>query len=892
MLRVSTTCGLILSCSLLLSGAPQVKQPPAGALKTLRATLSNGLEVVILQSPLAPVATIELNYRVGGDETPAGFPGMAHAQEHMAFRGCEGLTTDQTAAIFAQLGGQDNADTQQNITQYFTTVPTADLDIALRVEAACMRNISDSQTDWANERGAIEQEVARDLSNPTYKFLTRLNEDMFAGTPYAHDPLGTKASFDATTGAMLKAFHDRWYAPNNAILVISGDVDGNATLAQIRSLFESIPRHDLPARTPVDLKPVKAETFTLDSDLGYTLAFIGYRMPGTDSPDYAAAEILGDVLSSQRGELYGLVPQGKALAAEFGMAETYPKASVGFAMAALPAGTDTSGVIADMKRIIARQVMDGISPELIEASKRGEVAQAEFERNSIPGLAETWSKALAAESRTSPDQDVEAIKAVTVADVNRVAKKYLLEQNTVIATLKPVPSGAPVASKGFGGNEKLTSEPTKPVALPEWAAAKLASLSVPQEKLSVSDETLPNGIRLIVDTERITPTVTVMGNIRNDSDLETPPGKEGVSDVLDQLLGYGTRTLDRLAFQKALDDIAADESAGFNFSVRVLKSNFSRGVQLLADNELNPALPAAAFGIISRQVGELAEGELSSPAYRAGRAVTLGLVPANDPETREVTPKSVAKVTLDDVVQYYHKTVRPDLTTIVVIGDVSADEAKREISKWFGDWKATGPQPEVTLPPVSENKTSAVNVPDPSQLQDTVTLAEEVQMNRYNPDYYALQLGNHVLGGGFYATRLYRDLRQKTGYVYNVNAELQAGRSRTTYSVIFGCDPANVSKARDLIGRDLADMQSTPVGPEELRQAKALLLRQIPLQESSENSIAGGLLARAQMKLPLNEPVQAADRYFKLTADEVQTAFRKWIRPQGFVEVVRGPAPE
>ena len=111
---------------------------------------------------------------VGGNETPAGFPGMAHAQEHMAFRGCTGMSADQTAAIYAELGGQNNADTQQNITQYFATVPAADLDVALQAQAACLQGIDDSQAEWDKERGAIEQEVARDLSNPTYKFIDRL----------------------------------------------------------------------------------------------------------------------------------------------------------------------------------------------------------------------------------------------------------------------------------------------------------------------------------------------------------------------------------------------------------------------------------------------------------------------------------------------------------------------------------------------------------------------------------------------------------------------------------------------------------------------------------------------------------------------------------------------
>src|SRR5690348_11498231 len=190
-----------------------------------RATLSNGLRVVIVRDALAPVVTVEDNYLAGGDETPDGFPGSAHAQEHMSFRGCDGISGDQSAAIYAELGGFGNADTQQNITQYFTTVPAADLELALRLDAACMKNVDDSESEWAEERGAIEQEVSRDLSDPIYKFIVRLNEDMFANTPYAHDPLGTRPSFEKTTGAMLKDFYTKWYAPNNAVLVVTGDVD-------------------------------------------------------------------------------------------------------------------------------------------------------------------------------------------------------------------------------------------------------------------------------------------------------------------------------------------------------------------------------------------------------------------------------------------------------------------------------------------------------------------------------------------------------------------------------------------------------------------------------------------------------------------------------------------
>ncbi|MGH9584179.1 MAG: M16 family metallopeptidase, partial [Bryobacteraceae bacterium] len=524
---------------LLVSTACAWAQTPTAKPDVTRATLGNGMRVVIIRDPLAPVATLENNYLAGADETTAQFPGMAHAQEHMAFRGCNGLTADQIAAIYAQLGGYMDADTQQNITQYFVTVPSRDLDVALRVDAACMAGIQDSQQQWDQERGAIEQEVSRDLSNPTYKFIVRLNKDLFAGTPYEHDALGTIPSFDKTTGAMLQKFSSTWYAPNNSIMIVTGDVDPAATLAKIKRYYGSIPRKSLPAHPHIQLKPVTAESFTLESKLPYLLTIISYRFPGTDSPDFAAARILADVLASQRASLYALVPQGKALGTEFSLLETYPKASAAFALAALPAGADPGPIDAEMKKIIADYAAQGVPADLVDAAKKGEIASAEFSRNSITNLAGVWSQALAAEHRHSPEEDVDAMKGVTLADVNRVARKYLADRNSILATLKPAPSPKPVTSKGFGGTESATATPTKPVALPDWAEAAVKSLEVPHMTVHPYDTKLPNCLRLIVQHEAASPTVTVIGDIKTQDQMETPPGEDGVSDVLGGLFSYG-----------------------------------------------------------------------------------------------------------------------------------------------------------------------------------------------------------------------------------------------------------------------------------------------------------------------------------------------------------------
>jgi zinc protease len=371
-----------------------------------RATLSNGLRVVIVQDSLAPVVTVEMNVLVGGNDSPPEYPGMAHAQEHMAFRGCADMTSDQTAAIYAELGGQDNADTDQTVTHYYTTVPLIDLDVALQAQAACMRGMDDSQEEWSQERGAIEQEVAEDLSDPWYQLIRRMKQDMFAGTPYMQDALGSKSSFEATTGQMLEEFHNNWYTPNNMILVIAGDVDPAVTLARLKELFSGIPSHKIPARTPVVLKAVHADSFTLKSDLPNTIGVVAFRFPGTDSLDYAAAQVLIDVLSSERSDLYRLESSGKALTVDFDFAETYPKASIGYGLVELPARTSPMRAIRSMQKILDGYARGGTPEDLVEAAKRRELASVEFQRNSISGLADVWSDALAGEGRKSPDEDI------------------------------------------------------------------------------------------------------------------------------------------------------------------------------------------------------------------------------------------------------------------------------------------------------------------------------------------------------------------------------------------------------------------------------------------------------------------------------------------------------
>ena len=401
---------------------------------------------------------------------------------------------------------------------------------------------------------------------------------------------------------------------------------------------------------------------------------------------------------------------------------------------------------------------------------------------------------------------------------------------------------------------------------------------------------LPNGIRLIVQPLAISPTVTLRGQIKNEPALQTPPGKEGTAGILQGLFNYGTTTYDRLAFQAQLDDIAADVSAGTQFSLSVPSDGFERGLALLADDMLHPALPAPAFTIVRQQTQQELAGEIKSPDYLAGRALATALLPKDDPALRHPTPATVAALTLDDVKAFYGSVFRPDLTTIVIAGDVTPERAKELVEKYFGGWSATGPKPDTELPPVPPNAPATVNVTAPGRTQTSATLSETLGIKRLDPDYYPLQLGNTVLGGSFYSSRFYRDLRLKNGLVYYVGGALAAGKTRGSYEVEYACDPQNVAKARAIIDRELHQMATADVSDEELRSAKTQILRDLPLAEASVDSIVGGFVARSVADLPLDTPTLRAKATVGITAPQVREAFAKWIDPARFVQVNEGPA--
>lgn len=312
---------------------------------------------------------------------------------------------------------------------------------------------------------------------------------------------------------------------------------------------------------------------------------------------------------------------------------------------------------------------------------------------------------------------------------------------------------------------------------------------------------------------------------------------------------------------------------------------------MLADDELHPALRAEDLAVVKSEVSSDLAGDEQNPDHLAVVAAADALYPPGDPSRVFSKAANVEALSAADVKAFYAKTYRPDLTTIAIVGDVTPDQARAAVERWFGAWSAAGPPPPVFPSPVPANTVSASTIPATGRVQDTVEMSETLGLTQTDDALAPLRLANAMLSGDF-SSILIRDLRVTTGYVYYVVTTLNAGKTRGMFTLRYGSAPNNVGKARALAIADLTRMQNAPVDTERLLRAKSSLLSAIPLGEESYSGLARQLVENSSLGLPLDENVILARRELAATPQDVQAAVKQYVRPDGFVTIVEGPAPK
>jgi zinc protease len=848
------------------------------------ATLPNGLRIVVISDNLAPVVSVTTTYLAGSAQEAVA--GTAHAQEHMMFRGSESVSEGQFAETAAAMGGAFNASTQAEFTQFSFEVPARDLPVVLRLERSRAAGILDSRDAWVSERSAVLQEVAGDASSANFRLLDRASRAVFSGTPYENYGLG---SFDSVQGlhtSDLKTFYDRWYLPNNMLIVVIGDVNAEAAVSEIRSAFSDLTARKLPQRRDHPAKPMKGETFRDFGSDPFGLIFAAYRSPGFRDPDYFASLVLNGVLESERGPLFDIKTRGRALQT-FAQSIVHPQIGMTLVGCVVPVTRKPESALGDIDAALAGFRDHGIPDDLIDASKKRAILALRLAANSVSKRGALWATMIAREERT-PLEDSKRIETVTSAEVNAVLRKYLFGER-VIAIATQASSTGSIA--GRLPPEKIVVMPSAQSGLPSFAESIVSDRNVSLPSRDVRFATLGNGLKVVVVPRLGSGTITLRGIVLSNPGIAVPAGKEGMDRILDGLFSLGTARADKLTFEEEADKIGAFLGAGATFSLDVEPTNFDRGVQLLAEKQLSPDLGVDAFELIKRQLSAAVQGEAASGRDRADRSLAFAIYPPGDPARRFASTESISRVTVDDVREYYQRVFQPGNTTFVVIGDIEPDRALDVIQTTFGKWAPAGQRPEIYPPAIANNTTSTTELRVHGAGQANVTLAESLSVTYDHADYPALQLMNAALSGGFSTSLLFKDLRQTSGIAYRVESSLSGGKNRSRFAVSFGCAPERVNEAISIVRRDLESLQTSELSAERLGRIKAQLLSRLALEDESFDGIANTMLTYVATGRPTDESYRLALLESALTPKDVLAAAKRWIRPADLAVIVVAPEP-
>ncbi len=427
--------------------------------------------------------------------------------------------------------------------------------------------------------------------------------------------------------------------------------------------------------------------------------------------------------------------------------------------------------------------------------------------------------------------------------------------------------------------------------MPAWASAYFsAPLRIPQADHAVRTFQLRNGLMLTVRRESFSPTVVLRGYVENSPDLFEPRGKDGVSQITEALLPWGTATYGRTQYEAQADAVAADIDLGTSFGLTVQAKNFDRGVQLLADGMLHPAFSPQAFAVVQNSTARSLAAMEHQPDTIAAIAQTDALYPPGDPRRRHPTAATAAAVTLHDVKHWYRFAYRPDLTTIAIVGDVDPQRARQSIERDFGAWHASSEKtPSFDYPRVSSHAGKSVTVSSATTAHSQVSLTQIINVHSGQPDAIALELANTMLSDEGAGSLLFRDLRTQHGYVYSADSSLDIGENPSTFSIDFASDGKNVSRAQAAAIAEIRRLQDHAVPDIELQRAKALLLAERVLPLDSYSGIARDILDSAKNGLTVAQEDAYWDKLLRITPDQVRQAMRRWIHVDRFSRVIVSP---
>jgi len=885
-LAILLTCGL----ALIVSASARAQQTggpgDAGIYET---TLKNGLRVVVVEDHAAPVVQTAMWYRFGSLYETPGKTGLAHATEHMMFRGTDDMSAGGLDDIVARLGAQMNGQTSYDYTEFYFMMPADKVDVGLQIEADRMQHAAMRQADWDIERGAVLNELEGDEGSPFFNLLERVRAAAYPGQPNGRTPTGYISDVRRATAADIAKYYHEWYAPNNATLVVSGDVDHTVIFAKAERDFGAIPRKVLPPFRPGDPTPV-SHTVSVTSDLPFPFGVIdvAYAVPGDTEKGEPAISTLATLIENQLSPFYKALVQSNVAIALETEEDTQLKGGLLDVYIVLNPGHTAQEATRIFESTMAKTLAAGFSPDLVDASKRLTIAERLYAADSIDGIGDLAGYTYGVVGERISDED-DRLAALNGSSLLAVARQYL-SRPTVIGHLDP--NTQPPLSNSQKSNATITDDfskrvPNGPIIEPPALREETRTPTTARSTLDPTTFTLPNGIKVLVQEKTDRSTFVLAGQIASSAAF-IPAGEEGVSDLASTLADYGSASYPFEARRKAIDMMGAVVSNGQDFLARGLARDFAKIVAIAADGEMHPTFAEPWFTLERNQLANSLQSNDTISGVIIDRLYLRLLASPLDPSLRHASESTVSALTQADLIDYTRTYWRPDLTTIAVVGDVTPDQVRSVLENAFGGWSAQGPKPDPRAMPFPAAHSGHEYVGTAAN-QVYVRLGEPA-VGRNNPDYDTFLVLNQILGaGGDFESRLWQELRQKRGLVYSVASSVDAGRDRGDFKIEMNASPDKVVEAVNFVRSELRTLQTRPVTQTELDDAKLRLVSDALLDEASADGQVQQLLDIGTNDLPLDYYRTLNERFASITAADVERVAQKYLDPAQLVEIYAGP---
>lgn len=901
-------------------------------------TLPNGLRVVVHEDHKAPVVAVSVWYHVGSKDEPPGKTGFAHLFEHLMFGGSE--HSDQSwFQPMEQIGATDmNGTTWYDRTNYFETVPRGALETALFLESDRMGHLlgAVTQKKLDIQRGVVQNEKRQDDNQP-YGLVeyAEANALFPPNHPYHHTTIGSMADLDAASLETVKDWFRSHYGPNNAVLVLAGDIDLPTAHRLAEKYFGDIPRgpQSIPAAASVPTLPApKSEE--LHDQIATTRLYREWVVPGLTDPSYPAlelgAQVLGGLSSSRLDN--ALVRGDKIAVSVTAQVQPFERISEFVVTADVKPGVDPNQVAARLDQVIADFVKNGPTADELQRAKTRLVA------GRIRGLEEVGGfggKAVALAEGAVYANDpgfykvqLQRVAALTPEQV-RASVNHWLSRPVYALKVSPGPRGAYEESKSVSpgsirapayfrtpapGEHPLAPLPASSTNAPLAAApvqpqqsggggvdrshfpavGQIADLKFP----TVEHARLSNGVEVIFARRAAVPVVDVAVSF-DAGNAADPKDKLGTQSLMLALLDEGTDRFNSIQIAEEEERLGASIGAGAgmdrtNVTLTALRPNLDASVDLLADIIRHPAFaPAEVERLRGQQLARIRQ-EMSQPQGIALRTLPPLLYgkahPYGVPFTGTGDPAVVARVSRDDLAAFHDAWMRPSKAKIFVVGDTTLPEIMPILERNFGDWRDPGPAPEKNFNvPIPAEPTHVVLIDRPNSPQSLI-LAGEVLDRTGREDLVPLIEANEVLGGSF-LSRLNSDLRETKHWAYGVGSVVQRVIGRVPFLVFAPVQSDQTGPAvAALIGDTHDFLTDKGVTSDELQRTINGSIRELPGSFETSGEVLSGMEQNDEYGRPDNYYETLASRYRSLTAAELDAVARRNIDPGKLVWVVVGDA--